>query len=78
MLITLLMIATELAVLRLIANPFFASVGALGMANVACQVQYPYLAGIYTAQLWVAIACVWLLGTGRWPSRRRAPGSAHA
>ena len=75
----LLMLGTEHAARRFTGNPFFASVAALGMAHVACQMQFPYLAGVYLAQLWVAIAFVWLLGSARGLSRQQhSPGSAHA
>jgi hypothetical protein len=61
MLITILMLATEYAALRFTSNQFFTSIMALGMANVACQVTFPYLAAVYITQLWVAIAFVWML-----------------
>lgn len=76
MLVTLLMIGTEFAALRYTANPFLASMMALGLANVACQVQFPYLAAIFVAQLWVTIAFVWLISATpdlfRW---RRSPAN---
>ena len=62
--ITLIIIGTEWAALRFTANPFFVSVLALGLAHVVCQINFPYLAMIYVAQLWVAIAFVWLLQRG--------------
>lgn len=61
MLVTLVMILTELAASRFTGNVLFSSVAAMGMAHVACQAQFPYLAGIFIAQLWVAIAFVWML-----------------
>jgi hypothetical protein len=79
MVVGLLMVATEHAALRFTGNPFFTSVIALGMAHAACQMQFPYLTGIYLAQLWVAIAFVWLLGAARGLSRQQhSSGSAHA
>jgi len=61
MLVTLMMIGTEFAALRFTANPLLASLMALGMANVVCQNNFPYLAAVYVAQLWVAVAFVWLV-----------------
>jgi hypothetical protein len=77
--VTLLMMATELAALRLTANPFLVSLVALGMANVAAQMNFVYLSAIFVAQLWVAIAFVWLLRAGpQWWRRRRSEASARA
>ena len=76
MLATLLMMGTEFAALRYTANPFLASMMALGLANVACQVQFPYLAAVFIAQLWVTIAFVWLISARPglfW--RRRSPAN---
>jgi hypothetical protein len=79
MLITLLMIGTEIAALRFTANPFFTSIVALGMANVACQVQFLYLAGVYVAQLWVATIFVWVLCTApEWLRGHRSQVSPQA
>ncbi len=63
MLVTALLIGTEFAALRYTANPFLASMAALGLANVVCQVNFPYLAAVFVAQLWVAIAFVWLISS---------------
>ncbi|HKA44164.1 MAG TPA: hypothetical protein VKF40_19430 [Burkholderiales bacterium] len=64
LLVTLLMIGTELAALRFTGNPFFTSLAALGMANVACQMTFPYLSMIFLLQLWVAV--VFVCALQRW------------
>lgn len=68
MLVTMLMVATERAALRFTGNQFLASVMALGLANVVCQINFPYITAVYIAQLWVAIAFVWLLQRSAPPS----------
>jgi hypothetical protein len=65
LLVTLLIVGTELIAFRITSNPLLCSMIAMGMANVACQMNFPYLAGVFLVQLWVAIAFVWLLGRER-------------
>lgn len=59
--IALLMIVTEVGASRCVGNPFLLSVIGLAMANVICQLNFPYLAGVFFAQLWVALAFIWFI-----------------
>jgi hypothetical protein len=70
LLITILLMATERAALRFTGNQFLASIMALGITNVVCQSNFPYLTAVYIAQLWVAIAFVWLLQRSASPPPR--------
>ncbi len=69
-LITGLVLLTEMVAERLTRNPFLLGVAGVGMANVLCHLNFPYLGAVFFAQLWVAIAFVWAL---QWHARRVAP-----
>jgi hypothetical protein len=62
-LITTLMIGTEIVGQRLTRNPLLLSIAGLGMANVLCQANFPYLTAVFFIQLWVALAFIWGLQT---------------
>ena len=59
--VLLLMLATEWVTLRCTGNPFLQSIVGMAMANVVCQLNFPYLAMIFFLQLWVAIFFIWAL-----------------
>jgi hypothetical protein len=59
--VTLLMMAIEIVFFRLVHNPFLSSVSGLAMANVVCQINFPYLTGIFFVQLLFAMTFIWLL-----------------
>ena len=59
--VLLLMLATEWVTLRCTGNPFLQSIVSMAMANVVCQLNFPYLALIFFLQLWVAIFFIWAL-----------------
>ena len=58
------MIATELLAKRVTGNPYLLAYIGFALANVVCQLNFPYLGGIFLAQLWVAIAFLGLLSGG--------------
>jgi hypothetical protein len=59
--VTSLMICTEVCVSWWIGNHYLLSVVGLGMAGVITQLNFPYLALVYFAELWVALLAVFLL-----------------
>jgi hypothetical protein len=73
--VTLLMMGTEFLALRFTGNRLFMSILAIGMANVACQIQFPYLSAVFVLQLWCAIAFVWLLSACGASVLFRSPGA---
>lgn len=70
--VLLLMFVTEWFALRVTGNLFLQSVVGMAMANVVCQLNFPYLGAVFFAQLWVAIGFIWLLQ--RMPSKPGAVG----
>jgi hypothetical protein len=60
-LIATLVIGTEIAGQRLTRNPLLLSIAGLGMANVLCQANFPYLTAVFFIQLWVALVFIWIL-----------------
>ena len=69
-LVTALVLITEMVAQRLTQNPFLLGVAGVAMANVLCQLDFPYLGAVFFAQLWVAIAFVWAL---QWRARLVGP-----
>lgn len=63
-------IGTEVAAARGTGNPFLLAVAGAAMANVVSNLNFPYLAAIFLAQLWVALAAIRLLHLG--PTAPRA------
>lgn len=61
LLLTGLLIALERLAAGMTRNAFFAAVVGFGMANVIAQVNFPYLALVFFAQLLFAVAAVWLV-----------------
>ena len=61
--ITLILMSVELTFSRLIGNPVLSSVSGLAMANVVCQLNFPYLAGVFLVQLLVTLLFIWALQT---------------
>jgi hypothetical protein len=61
--ITLILMSVELTFSRLLRNPVLLSVSGLAMANVVCQLNFPYLAGVFFAQLLVTLLFIWALQT---------------
>lgn len=61
LLLTGLLIALERLVAGVTRNVFFAATAGFGMANVIAQVNFPYLALVFIAQLLFAAAAVWLV-----------------
>ncbi|HKA44154.1 MAG TPA: hypothetical protein VKF40_19380 [Burkholderiales bacterium] len=54
--ITAILMATERLMELASRNTFLLAVAGAASANVVCQMTFPYLVGVFLAQLWVAIA----------------------
>jgi hypothetical protein len=54
-----IMIGTEAAAARWIQNDFLLSFCGLAMANVICQLNFPYLGLVFLMELWVALFFTW-------------------
>lgn len=67
-LVTLLLIGVELAIQAWLKNPFLQGVTAFAMANVVCQLNFPYLALVFFIELAITLAAIW--ACGNWPINR--------
>ena len=61
--VTIAVHGIDFAAWRLTHNPFLVSVSGLAIANVLCQMNYPYLVMIFFIQVLVALIFVWLIQT---------------
>jgi hypothetical protein len=58
-LVTLLLISVELTIEAWLPNPFLVSVAAIAMANVVCQLNFPYLTLVFFIELAVTLVGIW-------------------
>lgn len=57
--VTLLLIGAELVIEVWLPNPFLLSVTAVAMANVVCQLNFPYLTLVFFIELAVTLVGIW-------------------
>lgn len=58
--VTLLLIGAELVIEAWLPNPFLLSVTAVAMANVVCQLNFPYLTFVFFIELAVTLVGIWV------------------
>lgn len=56
-----LVLATEVTATRLVGNPFVLAVAGAAIANVASNLNFPYLAAVFIGELWLTLALIRLL-----------------
>ena len=59
--VTVLMLGIEVAIRTWLPNPFLLGVSAAAMANVLCQLNFPYLALVFFIELTVTLILLWAL-----------------
>lgn len=64
-LVSALVLGTEWLAARWTGNPFLLAVAGAAMANVASNLNFPYLAAIFMAELWFTLVVIALLHGGR-------------
>jgi hypothetical protein len=60
-LIVVALLVTEEAYRRLFGNEMLCAVVGVGVANAICQMNFPYLTGIYLVEMWGSLAVLWVL-----------------